>query len=230
MRAIALILTVLTGFSGLVYQVTWQKYLAVLLGSHSEATAAVLGIFLGGLSSGYLRSPVKLSSGLFRIREPFAYSYEAPDRIFELKRRDLGEDFVKFYRDDPIASIAVQEGAGGSLAIVTNGKSDGNIPLDDETQELLALLPALTARGGSRAFVIGYATGMTVGALGGLDENLLRTLSGWFDPEPASAEQPPSEQWRRYFHHAAPFALDAGTTATSTGAGTPHASLTQREP
>ncbi len=52
-RRIALILTVLTGFSGLVYQVAWQKYLAALLGSHSEATAAVLGIFLGGLSYGY---------------------------------------------------------------------------------------------------------------------------------------------------------------------------------
>jgi len=52
-RSIALGLTVLTGFSGLVYQVAWQKYLATLLGSHSEATCAVLGIFLGGLSLGY---------------------------------------------------------------------------------------------------------------------------------------------------------------------------------
>jgi spermidine synthase len=43
----------MTGFTGLVYEVTWQKYLATLLGSHSEATAAVLAIFLGGLSIGY---------------------------------------------------------------------------------------------------------------------------------------------------------------------------------
>ena len=49
----ALVLTLLTGFSGLVYEVAWQKYLATLLGSHAEATAAVLGIFLGGLSVGY---------------------------------------------------------------------------------------------------------------------------------------------------------------------------------
>ena len=53
MRVLALFLTVLTGFSGLVYEVTWQKGLAILLGSHSEATAAVLAIFLGGLSLGY---------------------------------------------------------------------------------------------------------------------------------------------------------------------------------
>jgi spermidine synthase len=52
-RVAALSLTIFTGFTGLVYQVTWQKYLATLLGSHSEATAAVLGIFLGGLSVGY---------------------------------------------------------------------------------------------------------------------------------------------------------------------------------
>jgi spermidine synthase len=52
-RTLALALTVMTGFSGLVYEVAWQKYLATLLGSHSEATAAVLAIFLGGLAVGY---------------------------------------------------------------------------------------------------------------------------------------------------------------------------------
>jgi spermidine synthase len=52
-RLIALLLTVLTGFTGLVYEVAWQRYLAALLGSHGEATAAVLGIFLGGLALGY---------------------------------------------------------------------------------------------------------------------------------------------------------------------------------
>ena len=52
-RAAALLLTLLTGFSGLVYEVAWQKYLASLLGSHSEATAAVLAIFLGGMAVGY---------------------------------------------------------------------------------------------------------------------------------------------------------------------------------
>ena len=53
LRATVLGLTVLTGFSGLVYEVAWQRYLATLLGSHSEATAAVLALFLGGLSLGY---------------------------------------------------------------------------------------------------------------------------------------------------------------------------------
>jgi len=53
LRSIALLLTIPTGFAGLVYEVVWHKYLATLLGSQSEATAAVLAIFLGGLSVGY---------------------------------------------------------------------------------------------------------------------------------------------------------------------------------
>ena len=52
-RLLVLLLTALTGFSALVYEVTWQRYLATLLGSHSEATAAVLAIFLGGMAVGY---------------------------------------------------------------------------------------------------------------------------------------------------------------------------------
>jgi spermidine synthase len=53
LRWVVLALTAVTGFSGLAYEVTWQKYLGILLGAHSEATAAVLGLFLGGLSLGY---------------------------------------------------------------------------------------------------------------------------------------------------------------------------------
>ena len=52
-RRTALVLTLVTGATGLVYEVAWQRYLATLLGSHAEATAAVLGLFLAGLSTGY---------------------------------------------------------------------------------------------------------------------------------------------------------------------------------
>lgn len=43
----------LTGAAGLIYEVTWQKYLSRLLGSDSAATAIILAVFLGGLSLGY---------------------------------------------------------------------------------------------------------------------------------------------------------------------------------
>jgi len=52
-RVTALLLTALTGFTGLVYEVAWQRSIATLLGSHSESTAAVLALFLGGLAVGY---------------------------------------------------------------------------------------------------------------------------------------------------------------------------------
>lgn len=42
-----------TGAAGLVYEVTWQKYLSRLLGADTLATAVVLATFLGGLSAGY---------------------------------------------------------------------------------------------------------------------------------------------------------------------------------
>ena len=51
--AAALSIAGVTGATGLVYEVTWQKYLSILLGTQSEASAAVLALFLGGLSIGY---------------------------------------------------------------------------------------------------------------------------------------------------------------------------------
>ncbi len=43
----------LSGFTGLVYEVVWQKYLAYFLGSHGKATAIILAIFFLFLSLGY---------------------------------------------------------------------------------------------------------------------------------------------------------------------------------
>jgi spermidine synthase len=53
-RFTALLLTVLTGFTGLVCEVAWYEYVATLLGSRAAASAALLVIFLGGLSAGYV--------------------------------------------------------------------------------------------------------------------------------------------------------------------------------
>ncbi len=53
MRLIFNLFILITGVSGLIYQVTWQRYLARLLGADSIATAIILGTFLGGLSLGY---------------------------------------------------------------------------------------------------------------------------------------------------------------------------------
>src|SRR3954466_4308004 len=43
----------LSGCAGLIYEVVWHRYLAILLGAQARATAVVLAIFLGGISVGY---------------------------------------------------------------------------------------------------------------------------------------------------------------------------------
>ena len=52
-----------TGASGLIFQVTWQRYLSRFLGSDSIATAIILATFLGGLSFGYFLCG-KVSTGI----------------------------------------------------------------------------------------------------------------------------------------------------------------------
>jgi spermidine synthase len=53
-RMAALGITFCTGLLALVYEVTWQQYLANFLGSQAQATAIILAVFLSGLCSGYL--------------------------------------------------------------------------------------------------------------------------------------------------------------------------------
>ena len=50
---IYLIATFLTGATGLVYQVLWQRYLQNLLGSEARSTTIIVALFLLGLASGY---------------------------------------------------------------------------------------------------------------------------------------------------------------------------------
>jgi spermidine synthase len=114
MRLLALLLTTLTGFSGLVYEVTWQKYLATLLGSHSEATAAVLGIFLGGLALGYW-----LFGTLTRRMVVSAEESGKPPRLlwtYGLLEAGIGLYaffFPFFFKAVHAISYAIPHGAGG---------------------------------------------------------------------------------------------------------------------
>ena len=76
LRNIAYLLTLITGFTGLVYQVTWHKYLSFYLGSHALATSIVLSVFFLFLSLGYItlgrsanRIPLKNKLFLYGIVE-----------------------------------------------------------------------------------------------------------------------------------------------------------------
>lgn len=113
-RATALVLTLLTGFSGLVYEVAWQRYLGTLLGSHSEATAAVLAIFLGGLSLGYWL----FGRVTRRIVEKAARS-EMPPRlllVYGLIEAAIGVYVIAFpwlFKGVQWVSYAIPHGSGG---------------------------------------------------------------------------------------------------------------------
>ena len=170
-RGTALLLTVLTGFSGLVYEVAWQKALAILLGSHSEATAAVLGIFLGGLSVGYslfgsvvrravqaaertgrrprlllLYGVVEVSIGLWALLFPALF-----DGVTTLSHvLDPGSDALAFALDVILTALLIGPPTimmGGTIPILTQALARG---LHDATR--------------FHAFVYGFNT---TGAFGG---------------------------------------------------------------
>jgi len=50
---VAYIFVIITGLTGLVYQVTWHQYISFFLGSHAMAAALVLAVFFLFLSLGY---------------------------------------------------------------------------------------------------------------------------------------------------------------------------------
>lgn len=134
--------------------------------------ALAASLLIVGLQSAW--SPYKLSAGLFRDRAPLPYTREGPAKFFAEHRKLRSGDYVAYYNDDPSASVAVfryPDSSGVTVtAIITNGKSDGNVPGDYVTMSMMALLPALLAATPERAFVIGYGTGVTVGELTSLDQ------------------------------------------------------------
>jgi predicted membrane-bound spermidine synthase len=114
-----------------------------------------------------------LVAGAFRMRDATVTTPLGAEVFFaDLTQRNREEGFLLFYDDDPTMSVAVTRGRFAdqpARSIVVNGKSDGNIPSDNQTTGLLALLPALFSAKTERAFVIGYGTGMSVGELVTLD-------------------------------------------------------------
>ncbi len=114
-------------------------------------------------------SPDRLSAGLFRTRAAQPDTYAGPDAFFGARR----ELELLFYDDDPTASVAVGDqllpDGSRNRFVSTNGKSDGSVVADYVTMALAALLPVLFADDPSRAFVIGWGTGVTVGELAALD-------------------------------------------------------------
>jgi len=131
----------------------------------SRVAAAAAGLACAGaLAALPAWDPERLASGAFRLRQPTSVTYAGPQAFFQAARH--GE--LRFYDDDPVASVALVAPTRDALAVVTNGKPDSAVPADVMTTCLAALVPAVLARREERAFVIGYATGVTAGELAAL--------------------------------------------------------------
>jgi predicted membrane-bound spermidine synthase len=174
-RALVLALTVVTGATELVYEVAWQRTLATLLGSHAEATAAVLGLFLAGLSAGYaLFGAVSRRS----VERAARRGEPAPLlRLYGLVEAGIGLFALAF----PLAFAGVQR---ASLALPVTGEATA-FALDVALSAVL-VLPSTLLMGGTvplltqglsrsmddatrfHAFVYAFNTaGAFVGALAG---------------------------------------------------------------
>lgn len=84
-----------------------------------------------------------------------------PNQVIELCRQT--EDMVVWERDGVESSVGIDVLNG--VAFVVNGKSDGAVVDDKNTQTFLGLIPAAIHPSPKRAFVIGLGTGMTAGLL-----------------------------------------------------------------
>ena len=148
-------------------------------------------------------STYKLSVGAFRFRAPEPATYQGADAFYSERQQRTGEKIL-FYKDDPIASVAVREfhyGDKTSRAIISNGKSDGALIGDYPTMALAALIPALFAEKAERVLTIGWGTGVTVGELAALDSvkqvDVAEISSGvidaafWFESGNLGASQNP---------------------------------------
>ncbi len=74
---------------------------------------------------------------------------------------------VLFYREGILATVSVNEGTNGGRFLAINGKPDASdLPLDMETQLLLAHIPLLLATRQDSILVVGLGSGVSAGAAG----------------------------------------------------------------
>lgn len=104
--------------------------------------------------------PAVLASGVYR----YAPSMRMTTRAEFFKHyADNGDGETLYYRDGVSASVAVQRQLGYTILKV-NGKPDASTAGDLPTQALIAHLPLLVHPNPKTALVVGWGSGVTVGA------------------------------------------------------------------
>ena len=125
---------------------------------HGLLAATVLAVILV-LSLDGGASQLALSVGLYHGAPSYAGNDDRGIRDL------LASHELLYYRDGPTASVAVQR-VDRYLLMKINGKTDASTGAGDiETQTLLAHLPLMSADRIERVAVIGFGSGMTVGAV-----------------------------------------------------------------
>ena len=74
-NSVFLVGTFLSGFASLVYQVVWQRYLAILIGSEAKSSAIVISVFLVGLALGYYVFGKLMENNWSRYKSMKFYGY-----------------------------------------------------------------------------------------------------------------------------------------------------------
>lgn len=146
-----------------------------------------------------------LGRGTFRMTTANAATYRGFEAFYENVGRHLQ---LIAYKDDPNSTIAVGQSSDGSRSVIVNGKSDGSTRGGDRvTTKLMAHLPGLLqVSENSRAAVVGFGTGITVGSLSRYDEiqsidileisTAVREFSRFFDDENGAASKNPKVNWQ----------------------------------
>ena len=125
---------------------------------HGLLAATVLAVILVLSLDGSARQ-LALSVGLYHGAPSYAGNDDRGIRDL------LASHELLFYRDGPTASVAVQQ-VDRYVLMKINGKTDASTGAGDiETQTLLAHLPLMAAEQAERVAVVGFGSGMTVGAV-----------------------------------------------------------------
>lgn len=137
-RGLLSVFLVLSGATGLVYEVIWSKALADILGNSGQAHAIVLATFMGGLALG-----AWVFGGVSdRVQRPLALY-----GVIEL--------FVGLYA---LVFPSVQHVLGDTFLSLAGGMSEGARPVAKLTFAALSLLPPTIAMGGTMPAMLKHAT------------------------------------------------------------------------
>ena len=130
-----------------------------LPGPHVRTIAATVAAVILALALDGGTRQLALSFGLYHGAPSYAGNDDRGIRDL------LASHELLFYRDGPTASVAVQR-VDRYVLLKINGKTDASTGAGDiETQTLLAHLPLLAAERVDRVAVVGFGSGMTVGAV-----------------------------------------------------------------